>query len=102
MTPKKKTKRLIVEVRRESLDGKVYSQVRDRNRDPWAEPGVTWCVVIDRQRGPMMDADTVENRARSLAELTGLPFDIDLTWPCAAERGLKCRCPRCTNLPPRS
>lgn len=91
---------LAVEVRRESIDGHVYSQIRDRSRDGYrgdpGEPAVL--VVIDRQKGRGLDADTVERRAEALAELIGLPFDLDLSWPCAAEKGWPCRCPQCVDV----
>jgi hypothetical protein len=90
---------LVIEVRRESIDGHVYSQIRDRSRDRYrGEPGEPpTCVVIDRQKGRGLDAETVERRAEALAELTGLPFDLDLAWPCAAEKGWPCRCPKCVD-----
>jgi len=94
----RENQRLVVEVRREAFDGHVYSQVRDTARDYLRYdldlPPVY--IVIDRQKGRGLDSDTVIHRAEALAELMGIPIDIDLTW--AAEKGLNCRCPKCVNI----
>lgn len=90
---------LVVEVRREAYDGHVFSQVRNRARDLYDYepefPPVT--IVIDRQKGRGLDQDTVTHRAEALAFLLGIPFEVDLSWPCAAEKGLPCRCPKCVD-----
>lgn len=94
MTARKKPD-CVIEVLRD-LDGKVFSQIRDRNQPPDRSIYLSRAVVIDRQRGRGMDQDTVLSRAQSLAGVTGLPFEEDLTWPCKADRGLPdCTCPRC-------
>ena len=51
--------------------------------------------VVDRAKGRMMDAQTVQRRAEMLAKLMGVELDIDLTWPCIASRKMSCRCPKC-------
>lgn len=84
-----------VEVLRDE-EGKLYSQVRDRN----LKEGERYhdLVVIDRQRGRILDADTVRRRAEALADVLGLELVVDLTWPCIAKRGKNdCRCPECAD-----
>ncbi len=106
MPTKSYSKKLVIEIRRESGDGQVYSQIRDINAPPYGATligtgknarWVTHAVVIDRAKGRMLDAETIQARACALAELLDLPFDIDLTWSCAALKGMPCRCPRCVN-----
>lgn len=97
----RKRKDLCVEVRCE-LDGKIYSRVIDRAVEtPYGDltrvDGVMRYVVIDRATGRQLDAETVMNRAQYLAELMGVDYHEDLTWPCEAEHGFKdCNCPRCS------
>ncbi len=96
---------LRVEVRRD-YDGRCYSQVVDRAlgmTHPYViENHVSWCVVIDRQKGRGMDADTVISRAQGVAEVMGIPYDEDLTWPCGAVAGQEyCHCPRCAGIADR-
>ena len=96
----KRAKDLAVLVRRAD-DGKVFSEIRDRNGDPYLrshrsrDGHETIAVVIDRQKGRGLDLDTVCNRARYLAELLGLPYVEDLTYVCLARQGLFCSCPDC-------
>lgn len=95
--PKGHKRDLVVEVLRDD-GGKLYSQIRDRNLV--SERGKTEryhrAVVIDRQRGRHMDADTVQNRAESMSILTGFPLVVNLDWPCMANKGFDgCRCPEC-------
>lgn len=98
MTAAPPKKNLAVLVRREE-DGKVYSEIRDRARDPHlyrsGDPMVTHAVTIDRQRGRGLDMETVCNRAKYLSELLDIPYDEDLTQVCLARRGLFCTCPDC-------
>lgn len=85
----------VVEVLRED-DGKIYSQVRDRNLRE--DTRYHEAVVIDRQRGRLLDADTVRRRAEALADLLELELVVDLSWPCMAKRGRDgCRCPDCAD-----
>lgn len=99
-------KQIVVEVRRDGNDGRLYSQVRDKLRDPYNRPDKgrwTEAVVIDRQRGRFMDERTIISRAEALAELLDVPYEEDLTWPCIAARGRNdCRCPRCVESVTRS
>lgn len=97
MTQRKPAKDLAVIVSRED-DGKVFSEIRDRNRDVrfWrTAEGGTAAVVIDRQRGRGLDLDTVCNRARYLAELLDIPYIEELKQICLARKGLFCTCPDC-------
>ena len=93
---KKIAKDLAIVVRRED-DGKVFSEIRDRNADPYLSraDGVTIAVTIDRQRGRGLDLDTICNRARYLSELLDLPYEEDLRHICLAAKGSFCTCPDC-------
>lgn len=91
---------LCVEVRRES-DGKIYSRILDRAVQSPADLTRVGerirFVVMDRanRRGPL-DHETVLHRAQYVAELLGVEYVEDLTWPCSASRGFgDCACPRC-------
>lgn len=95
MSVEQKPRDIRVIVRRDT-DGQIFSEVIDRakvlnlyTRDVYDG------VVIDRARGRMMDARAVQLRAEHLAKLLGVELDVDLTWPCAADRKLPCRCPKC-------
>jgi len=91
---------LCVEVRRD-LEGKVYSRILDRAViSPYGDltrvKEKQRYVVVDRANGRQYDVETVQNRAQYLAELLGVDYVEDLTWPCKAEQGFKnCQCPRC-------
>lgn len=94
---------LVVEVRRD-YDGRLYSQVVDRVAKAAYEQGRAkrmsefprHTVVVDRQKGRMLDAETVQNRAEGLAEVIGCPLEEDLFWPCRAREGWGfCSCPDC-------
>jgi hypothetical protein len=96
---------IAVEVRRD-FDGRLYSQVVDRIEKARYESGdrsrgkefPTFLLVVDRQRGRLLDSETVLNRAASLAEVLGCPLDEDLFWPCRARQGYTqqtCSCPAC-------
>jgi hypothetical protein len=96
---------IVVEVRRD-FDGRLYSQVVDRIEKARYESGQrrrgkelpTFCVVVDRQRGRLLDSETVLNRAGALAEVLGVQLDEDLFWPCRARQGYTqqtCSCPAC-------
>lgn len=92
---KKVTRDLVVIVHRDQL-GQIFSEVIDKNQKVIGY-STEWYrgVVIDRAKGRSMDAKTVQTRAKSLADLIGAPLEIDLTWPCAADRKLPCHCPKC-------
>lgn len=86
---------LVLEVLRD-YDGRLFSQIRSTVPKKY---GTYDSVVIDRQRGRQFDPETIISRARSLAKLTGLPYEENLAWPCKAERGYAdCRCPRCVKI----
>lgn len=96
---------IAVEVRRD-YDGRLYSQVVDRvarqkSEDRRSGRGeasrAPHTVVIDRQRGRLLDSETVLNRAQGVAEVLGCDYDEDLFWPCRARNGLyeRCACPEC-------
>lgn len=96
---------IVVKVRRD-FDGRLYSQVVDRVEKARYESGArrrgkdlpTFCVVVDRQRGRLLDSETVLNRAQALAEVLGVTCDEDLFWPCRARQGYTqqtCSCPAC-------
>lgn len=90
----KPSKTLEVRVLREPVDGKAYSAVVSIGEvTPWGDERH---VVIDRSsnRGPL-NAGTVIERAKLLADLLDVKYSEDLSWPCAAHRGLACRCPKC-------
>lgn len=85
-------KELVVRVAREAT-GQVFSEVWNK-----ADAGYTYThhsVVIDRAKGTQMTAGVVLSRAKSLANLLGLPYEEDLTWPCVAAKKLACKCPVC-------
>lgn len=93
--PKPHPKDNAVLVRRDP-DGKVFSEIRDRNaQDRGRYLGNA--VVIDRQKGNGKTEDTVISRAQTLAALLGLPYDEDLRQQCRAEMGWVgiCNCERC-------
>lgn len=95
---------LVVEVRRD-YDGRLYSQVVDRVAKAAYEQRrtlrgrgdfPTHTLVVDRQKGKLLDAETVQNRAAGLAEVIGCPYEEDLFWPCRAREGHGyCSCPDC-------
>jgi hypothetical protein len=105
MAERGKKRDLVVEIRRD-YDGRLYSQVVDRIEKKRYESGAsrrdmtfpTHTLVVDRQKGKLLDAETVQNRAASLAEVIGCPLEEDLFWPCRAREGLGyCSCPDCAN-----
>lgn len=87
------TKELVVRVAREST-GQVFSEVWDKAVCP-PSYYTHKSVVIDRANGRQMTAGVVISRAKSMAELIGLPYEEDLTWPCVAAKKLACKCPAC-------
>lgn len=96
MSEKKQSAKDIRVIVRRDIDGQVFSEVIDRakviplwNRDAYDG------IVIDRAKGRSIDARTVQVRAEHLAKLLGAPLEVDMTWPCAANRKLPCRCPKC-------
>jgi hypothetical protein len=99
---KKRTRKLRVEVRRDGNDGHLYSDLVDLNRpDAYSrKDGETYAMVVDRQKGRMLDAETVKSRATMLANLLGVEYFEDLEWPCIASQGRnQCRCPECVKQP---
>jgi len=53
-------------------------------------------IVIDRQKGRMLDENTVVSRAKRLAEIVGCGIDIDLSYCCVAWKKINsCTCPKC-------
>lgn len=90
-----KKRDLVVRVRREPVDGQVYSMIVDRSRvdDLGREAG----VVIDRARRGRhyCNQESVIDRAKCLADLLGIKCEVDLRWPCALHLGLRCGCPKC-------
>lgn len=78
---------------RRGPDGAAYSEVVDMAR-PVGMYGEPLGVVIDR-KSRMLDTNVIKRRAQSLAELLGIPCDIDLEWKCVARRKMICRCPEC-------
>lgn len=92
----RKNKDLRVLVRRDP-DGKVFSEVRDLNASPDIRRYVGAAVVIDRQRGTGMNADSVLSRAETLAQLLDIPYDEDMTQQCRVDLGWTgiCNCERC-------
>lgn len=97
MTARKKD--LVVRVRRELMDGQVYSEIRDlapERQDVTRSEGQQISVVIDRAKRRPLDTDSVLHRAQYIADLLGVPYDEDLSWPCKAARGYPdCQCPDC-------
>lgn len=91
-------KQIEIWVRRD-YDGKVLSMIVDVNhpdRSKFWSGLYAGAVVIDRQNGRQYDMDTIINRAQSISEISGFPYDEELTWPCKAEAGFKdCSCPKC-------
>lgn len=86
-------KDLVVRVAREST-GQVFSEVWDKACCP-PSYYTHRSVVVDRAKGTQITAAVVISRAKSLAELLGLPYEEDLTWPCVAVKKLVCKCPVC-------
>lgn len=84
---------ITVRVARES-SGQVYSEVYDRaTMDPLRSDYRG--LVVDRAKGRQFDVSTVITRAKLLADMLRVPYEEDLQWPCAADRKLPCKCPKC-------
>lgn len=100
----KRVRKIQVEVRRDGTNGYLYSQVADVNGSShyMRKDGETYMVVVDRQRGRMLDSETVIHRARALANVLGVPYVEELEWPCISTQGMNgCRCPECVKEPSR-
>jgi hypothetical protein len=84
---KKKQKPVVMLCR--EVDGTVVTEVRPDKCNPVNS------LVIDRAKGPILTVDVMRQRAKRLAELTGLEYLENLQMRCQLERKLPCCCPEC-------
>lgn len=85
-------RKIVVQTARE-FDGAVYSRIVNK-ADINAWNGQPSEIVIDRKTR-VLDARVIRRRAELLAQMLGVPFEEDLTWPCVANKKMACRCPEC-------